>query len=81
METKKQTILNTNTLIPLGAILVLAGAIFWFATLSANVKANTRTTSVLEARIISVESKQNEITERLTRIETQLDTVIEELRK
>lgn len=80
MGEETKTILNQNTLIPLGALVIIAGAVFWFAAMAGNIQSNKSAITTNEARITLLESKQSDVTDRLARIETQLDIIIESLK-
>lgn len=81
MKEAGKTILSANTLIPLSAIGVIAGAVFWLSSLYASVTALKTTVAAFEQRIMTIESQNVINADRMARIETKIDILIQAIDK
>lgn len=74
-------IISTNTPVALGfvvgGIATLVGAVFWFTTLYSTASANKDAIEALNTRLEVIEEVNQDTRERMVRIETKLDTLIE----
>lgn len=73
---EKQVILSQKVLIPLGAVVFLAGAIFWIAALYATSMANAEDIMSLQRETEKIKADNLAIIDRLARIETKMDLIL-----
>jgi len=76
-----KTILSLATLVPISFIMtfigVLVGGIFWASNLFNASKAQAKSIEMLEKKITAVELYNSTINDRLARIETKVDILIQ----
>lgn len=77
METK--SVLSKETLVPVGLLVTLAGGIFWLSTLWSDVQNLKVNQDKLQVQIYQTNDTVSKISEKLIRLETKMDTVIESL--
>lgn len=77
METK--TVLSKETLVPIGLLVTLAGGVFWLSTLWSDVQNLKQNQDKLQIQIYQTNDTVSKISEKLIRLETKMDTVIESL--
>lgn len=77
METK--SVINKETLIPVGLLMTLAGGVFWLSTLWSDVQNLKANQDKLQVQIYQTNDTVSKISEKLIRLETKMDTVIESL--
>lgn len=77
METK--SIISKETLVPIGLLVTLAGGVFWLSTLWSDVQNLKQNQDKLQIQIYQTNDTVSKISEKLIRLETKMDTVIESL--
>jgi len=77
METK--SIISKETLIPIGLVAALAGGIFWLSTMWSDVQNLKSNQDRLQNQIYQTNDTVSKISERLIRMETKTDSVLEKL--
>lgn len=77
METK--SIISKETLVPIGLLVTLAGGVFWLSTLWSDVQNLKQNQDKLQIQIYQTNDTVSKISEKLIRLETKMDTVIEGL--
>lgn len=77
METK--SVLSKETLVPVGLLVTLAGGVFWLSTLWSDVQNLKQNQDKLQIQIYQTNDTVSKISEKLIRLETKMDTVIESL--
>lgn len=88
MADEKQTILSQKTLIPIGTILVLLGGAIWLGTLSSDIQRAKKDIADLQQNDMAMNTKVDELkqynssaNERMARIETKIDILIDQFKK
>jgi len=77
METK--SVISKETLVPIGLLVTLAGGVFWLSTLWSDVQNLKQNQDKLQIQIYQTNDTVSKISEKLIRLETKMDTVIESL--
>lgn len=77
METK--SVISKETLVPIGLLVTLAGGVFWLSTLWSDVQNLKANQDKLQVQIYQTNDTVSKISEKLIRLETKMDTVIEGL--
>ena len=77
METK--SVISKETLVPIGLLVTLAGGVFWLSTLWSDVQNLKQNQDKLQTQIYQTNDTVSKISEKLIRLETKMDTVIESL--
>jgi len=77
METK--SVISKETLVPIGLLVTLAGGVFWLSTLWSDVQNLKQNQDKLQIQIYQTNDTVSKISEKLIRLETKMDTVIEGL--
>jgi cellobiose-specific phosphotransferase system component IIC len=79
-EKPKKIILSRETLIPAGALVLVVGGVFWLSQMFSQVQANRADISKISASIDSILEEQSDVTDRMARMETKLDIIIDSLK-
>jgi len=77
METK--SVISKETLVPIGLLVTLAGGVFWLSTLWSDVQNLKQNQDKLQIQIYQTNDTVSKISEKLIRLETKMDMVIESL--
>lgn len=77
----EQTVLNSKTLVPIGVITVFIGGAMWLSAMFWNIQQNKQTIASLETRVAALQSEQVNVTDRMARIETKLDILIDAIQQ
>lgn len=75
-ESRREAIISKGTLIPLAAVGVVIGFTFWLTNIWANGNQNTRDIAEIKTTIEQLSS----LSDRMTRMETKLDILIEQIK-
>lgn len=78
-EAGKPSILSKDTLIPIGAIVVVAAAIVWVAGIYFQVQSHERTLNILMEKVEKISVDYIGVLDRLARIETKIDTLLKKV--
>jgi hypothetical protein len=73
MDPQRQPVLSKETLVPIGSIVMLAGAVFYIVNLSAQVGVQGDQIARLQTEV----SKYADLSDRMARIETKIDILID----
>ncbi len=76
---KKPLTLTAQTLIPIGAISAIIAAAVWLTTIFNTGQTNTAQIVLLRADIVSLQTQNTSVADRLARVETKLDAILQEL--
>jgi hypothetical protein len=71
------SVLTENTLVPISLVIVFIGGVVWLTRLHSLATRNEVALFELANRVTGVERENNQIIERLAKIETKIDILIE----
>jgi len=74
---EKRPIIDTKTLVPIAFVLVVAAFVYWFSNLNSQIQFLNAQNILLTAQIEKLRSDNGDIAERLGRVETKLDYLID----
>ena len=74
---QKRVVFDRNTLVPVGMVLSILGAVAWLTTMFINIQNNTDRLVSVESEVREINIQQAEGSERMARIETKLDILLE----
>jgi hypothetical protein len=75
-EEQKPPIITAQTLIPIGALVVVIGAAMWLTTIFNQTQQNSQELVLMRADIVSLQSQNTNVADRLARVETKLDAIL-----
>lgn len=70
--------ITESTLVPIGLVIVFIGGVVWLTRLHSSNSSNTATLEVVLRRLDAVERENGQMIERMARIETKLDFLVEQ---
>ena len=78
-EEKKPTILSRETLIPIGFVITIGGGLVWLTTMYTDIKQLKADQGRTTVRVEQVASSQRSSEDRLLRLETKADQILEKV--
>lgn len=75
-----QGVFTTETLVPVGLVITFFGAVVWLTTMYQQGRQNEKDINRLEEKVDKLEAENTSISDRMARMETKIDAVLEELK-